>query len=45
MWVLGRGKVGQWREVIVELLPDGLGFLKDGGERLGYPTQLMRYGD
>jgi len=29
----------------VELLPDGVGFLGDGCELLGYPTQLMGNGD
>jgi len=33
--VLGGGKVGKLRGDIMELLPDGLVFLGDGGESLG----------
>ena len=39
--IMGGGQVGQLRGDIMELLPDGLVFLGDGCERLGYPTQLM----
>jgi len=43
--VLSGGEVGQQQGDVVELLPNGLIFLGDGCELLGYPSQLMGDGD